>query len=164
MIQSIIRAKGGLHSRLSRQIQLLPFTLAEAEEFLVHRGVELTRTQIVELYMVIGGVPHYLKMVEPGHSTAQIIYKICFSTTGALRDEFSKLFASLFDDSDQHMKIITMLAKKRHGLSRNEILKPMGVSSGGSLTRGAWASLKNPDLSYPLFQSENRPKMHCTDW
>jgi AAA+ ATPase superfamily predicted ATPase len=135
MIQNIIRARGGLHNRLSRQIRLLPFTLAEAETFLVHRGVELTRNQIVELYMVIGGVPHYLKMVEPGYSTAQIIDNICFSSTGALRDEFSKLYASLFDDSDQHMKIITMLAKKRRGLSRNEILKPMGVSSGGSLTR-----------------------------
>lgn len=135
MIQKIIRAKGGLHNRLSHQIRLLPFTLAETETFLLNRGVQLTRAQIVELYMAIGGIPHYLKMVEPGHSTAQIIDKICFSSIGALRDEFSKLYASLFDDSDQHMEIIKLLYKKRRGLTRNEILRQMGLSSGGSLTR-----------------------------
>jgi hypothetical protein len=51
-------------------------------------------------------LPHYLKMVEPGLSTAQIIGKICFSSIGALRDKFSKLYAPLFDDSNQHMEII----------------------------------------------------------
>lgn len=135
MIQNIIRAKGGLHNRLSHQIRLLPFTLAETETFLLRRGIQLTRTQIVELYMAIGGIPHYLKMVEPGLSTAQIIDKICFSSTGALRDEFSKLYASLFDDSNRHMEIIKLLSKKRRGLTRNEILKQVTASSGGSLTR-----------------------------
>jgi hypothetical protein len=135
MIQNIIRAKGGLHNRLSQQIRLLPFTLAETETFLLHRGVQLTRAQVVELYMAIGGIPHYLKMVESGLSTAQIIDKICFSSLGALRDEFLKLYASLFDDSDQHIEIIKLLSKKRRGLTRNEILKQVGVSSGGSLTR-----------------------------
>lgn len=135
MIQNIVKAKGGLHNRLTRQLRLLPFSLQETENFLKVHGIELTQPQIVELYMAIGGVPHYLKMVEPGISTAQIIDNLCFSSTGPLRDEFNKLYVSLFDESDQHLDIIKLLSKKRYGLTRNEILKNNKSSSGGSLSR-----------------------------
>ena len=85
MIQNVVRAKGGLHNRVTRRIRLLPFTLAETEALLQSRGVELTRYQIVELYMVLGGVPHYLREAEPGLSTAQIVDRACFSHRTGLR-------------------------------------------------------------------------------
>ena len=99
------------------------------------RGVELTRPQIVELYMVLGGVPHYLKEAEPGLSTAQIVDRACFSSQGLLRDEFGKLYASLFDDAEQHVRIVKSLAGKREGLTRNELLAATGLPSGGTATR-----------------------------
>ncbi len=132
MIQNIVTAKGGLHNRLTRQIRLLPFTLHEAEAFLQSHGVVLTRAQIVELYMTMGGVPHYLKQAGPGLSAAQIIDKTCFSSQGLLRNEFDRLYTSLFDESEQHQKIIKTLAKKRQGLTRTEILRSIGLRSGGS--------------------------------
>ena len=132
MIQNIVQSKGGLHNRLTRLIGLLPFTLAETEAFLKSRRVDLTRQQIVELYMVMGGVPHYLKQIEPGLSAAQVIDKVCFSTRGLLRDEFSRLYASLFEESGQHQQIIRAIANKRRGLTRNEILHAIGLRSGGS--------------------------------
>jgi len=135
MLQNIVRARGGLHNRLTRQIRLLPFTLREAQELLQSRRVGLTSSQIVELYMTMGGVPHYLKQAEPGLSAAQIIDKTCFSSQGLLRDEFAKLYASLFEDDEQHRKIIKTLAKKRQGLTRNEILQLIGLRSGGSASR-----------------------------
>ena len=135
MIQNIVQAKGGLHNRLTRQIRLLPFTLRETEEFLKSRGVDLTRLQIVELYMAMGGIPHYLKQAEPGLSAIQLIDKVCFSSHGLLRDEFDKLYASLFEESGQHQKIVKMLAKKRKGLTRSEILQLIGIRSGGSASR-----------------------------
>lgn len=132
MIQNIVQSKGGLHNRLTRLIGLLPFTLAETEAFLESRHVALTRQQITELYMVMGGVPHYLKQIEPGLSAAQVIDKVCFSPQGLLRDEFSRLYASLFEESGQHRQIIRTLANKRRGLTRNEILQAIGLRSGGS--------------------------------
>ncbi len=135
MLQNIVRAKGGLHNRLTRQIRLLPFTLQETEEFLCKRAVKLTRYQIVELYMVMGGVPFYLMQAEPGLSAAQIIEQVCFSSTGLLRTEYEKLYASLFEDSELHMKIVSILSKKRSGLSRNEILTAAKITTGGRLTR-----------------------------
>lgn len=135
MLQKIVRAKGGLHNRLTRQIRLLPFSLNEAKLLLEKQGVKLTPIQIAELYMVMGGVPHYLKQAEPGLSATQIIDKVCFSPQGLLRDEFEKLYASLFEESDQHKRIIRTLAKKRQGLTRNEILELTGLKSGGSASR-----------------------------
>lgn len=135
MLQNIVRAKGGLHNRLTRQIRLLPFTLNESELFLQSRGVDLTPFQIVELYMAMGGIPHYLKQTEPGLSAAQIVDKVCFSSQGLLRDEFDKLYVSLFDESDQHQKIVKTLAKKRRGLTRGEILQSINLGSGGSASR-----------------------------
>ncbi len=133
MLQQIVRAKGGLHNRLTCQIRLLPFTLRETHEFLRVRGIKhLTPYQLAELYMVMGGVPHYLKQAEPGLSSAQIIDRVCFSAQGLLREEFDKLYTSLFDESDQHLKIVRTLAKKQQGMTRNEILQSIGLQSGGS--------------------------------
>lgn len=135
MIRNLVQAKGGLHNRVTRRIRLLPFNLGEAEALLQSRGVELTRYQIVELYMVLGGVPHYLREAEPGLSTAQIVDRACFSPQGLLRDEFGKLYASLFDDAEQHVRIVQTLAGKREGLTRNELLAATGLLSGGTATK-----------------------------
>ena len=135
MIQKIVNSRGGLHNRLTRQIRLLPFTLEETESFLKSRSVLLTKYQIVSLYMAMGGVPFYLKQAEPGLSTAQIIDKTCFSKGGILRNEFQNLFSSLFDQSDQHIKIVEVLKQKKSGMSRSLILSASKIPSGGTASQ-----------------------------
>lgn len=132
MIQKIVHSKGGLHNRLTRQIRLLPFTLQETEQFLRSRGISLSRYQIISLYMAIGGVPFYLMQAEPGFSSAHILDSICFSKDGVLRNEFEKLFASLFDQSEQHIRIVDALQQKRSGMSRNTLLATAKIPSGGT--------------------------------
>ena len=132
MIQQIVKARGGLHNRLTRQIRLMPLTLAETGQFLESIGVLLTKMQIVELYMAMGGIPFYLQQSEPGKSASQIIDSVCFSPQGLLREEFGNLFSSLFDESSRHRKIVELLAKRRSGISRNEILSLSGIPSGGT--------------------------------
>ncbi len=135
MIQHIVRSRGGLHNRLTRQIRLLPFSLGETEAFLKSRNIKLTRYQIIELYMAFGGVPYYLKQAESGLSVAQIIDNTCFTKDGVLRNEFEQLYASLFEESHFHLKIVELLAKTRKGITRNELLKKIGLSSGGTATK-----------------------------
>lgn len=135
MIQKIVNSKGGLHNRLTRQIRLLPFTLQETESFLKSRGVLLTRYQIISLYMTMGGVPFYLKQAEPSLSSAQIVDKVCFSKDGLLRNEFERLFSSLFNHSDQYIKIVEVLRQNRTGISRNRILSTAKIPSGGTVTQ-----------------------------
>ncbi|MEI6900317.1 MAG: ATP-binding protein, partial [Bacteroidota bacterium] len=132
MIQNIIKAKGGLHNRLTRQIRLMPFTIGETETFLRTRGVSLTRMQVAELYMVFGGVPFYLMQAEQGLSTSQIVDAVCFSEGGLLQSEFGNLFSSLFDESNRHRLIVETLAKKQSGISRNGLLTQTNLPSGGT--------------------------------
>jgi predicted AAA+ superfamily ATPase len=135
MIKNIINNKGGLHNRVTRKMRLMPFTLGEAEAFLKERKVSLDKYQISQLYMVMGGVPQYLKMIDRGESAMLAIDRICFTKDGFLHDEFKNLFNSLFDDAASHMSVIKALAKKGKGLTRNEIIETCKLKSGGGTTQ-----------------------------
>lgn len=131
MIENIINAKGGLHNRITRSIRLLPFTLPETKNYLHSLAVNLDNYQVLQLYMSLGGVPDYLKNVERGESTTQAINRICFTQTGALREEFDNLYRSLFENADTHIKIVKALSKTPKGMTRQEIIDQIGLSSGG---------------------------------
>ncbi len=136
MIQHIVRSKGGLHNRLTRQIRLLPFTLAETKQYLQSRKMkQLNNYSILQIYMALGGVPYYLSKIETGKSAAQIIDSLCFSDAAPLRREYDQLYRSLFEKSEQHMKIVEYLSKKRKGLTRSEILDNTGLKSGGTASQ-----------------------------
>jgi len=135
MLEKLINAKGGLYNRITKTILLKPFNLNETEKFLHNRGVKLNKSQILELYMVMGGIPHYLKNVEPGKSSTQNINQLCFTQDGILYEEFEKLFASLFENAKQHEQIVLAIASKRYGISRNEILEMTKMKSGGEFDK-----------------------------
>lgn len=135
MIKNIINNRGGLHNRVTRKMRLMPFTLGEAEAFLKDRKISLDRYQMTQLYMVMGGVPQYLKMIDKGESAMLAIDRICFTKDGFLNDEFKNLFNSLFDDAASHMVVIKALAKKGKGLTRNEIIDTCKLKSGGGTTQ-----------------------------
>ncbi|GAA4436130.1 ATP-binding protein [Ravibacter arvi] len=134
MINKIIFNKGGLHNRITRQIKLMPFTLAETGEFLRKKQIKLDHYQIVQLYMVMGGVPHYLDQIKQGKSAMQNIDDLCFSPQGMLRQEFDKLYVSLYTNAHVHIAIIRALAGQRKGLTRNEIVAATKLTSGGYLS------------------------------
>jgi uncharacterized protein len=134
MVTEVIKSKGGLHNRLTRRIRLAPFNLRDTEQLLQRNRVRLTRYDIVQLYMALGGVPYYLQQVKPGESAAQAIDRLCFEPNGFLRDEFGQVFASLFDRSENHTSIVRTLADVRRGLTRNEVLRRSKVRTGGTLT------------------------------
>ncbi|MCU0421207.1 MAG: ATP-binding protein [Bacteroidia bacterium] len=134
MVQKIIKNKGGLHNRITRKIQLLPFNLFETEQFLLKNSIKYTRYDVIQIYMALGGVPHYLEKLSKGLSTSQNIDKLCFRKDGLLNDEFNQLFTSLFDDSERHMKLVKTLAKTNKGITRNELINQSGIPSGGDFS------------------------------
>jgi hypothetical protein len=135
MVKHLLHARGGLHNRVTRHLRLEPFSLTEARAFLAARRVTLDDYQILELYMALGGIPHYLKEIERGESAAQCIDRVCFSRTGLLGREFSHVYASLFDEPERHELVVRSLAKRRDGLTRNELLAVTGMRSGGWTTK-----------------------------
>jgi uncharacterized protein len=134
MINEVINDKGGLHNRVTQRIRLEPFTLGETERLLQRNKVRLTRYDIIQLYMALGGVPHYLQLVEPGESTAQAIDRLCFDRNGYLRSEFGNVFASLFEHAQNHESVVRALASVRRGLTRSAIAKRAKLRSGGRFT------------------------------
>jgi uncharacterized protein len=92
------------------------------QNYISNRDVSSDRYQILQLYMAMGGIPHYLKEVAAGKSAIQNIDALCFSQGGLLNDEFSKLYPALFEYSDNHIAIVRALAQKWKGMSRVEIM------------------------------------------
>jgi uncharacterized protein len=135
MIRKVVNNKGGLYNRLTLRIRLIPFTLHETEKYLESKGVVLNHYQILTLYMVMGGIPHYLSHIKVGQSMTQIIEQFCFDKDGILHDEFKQLYHALFNQADKHISIITALAGVRKGMTRLDILKQTGLPNAGSTTR-----------------------------
>ena len=135
MIRNVVRNKGGLHNRITRRIHLQPFNLWETEQFLKSRSAQFDQYQILQLYMAMGGVPHYLKEVEPGKSAVQNIDRICFSANGLLNDEFLQLYPALFENAEDHIKIIRALAGTWRGMTRNEIIENSKIPNGGNTSK-----------------------------
>ncbi len=135
MIQNVVRNRGGLHNRITRRIRLMPFNLYESELFLKNQFVHLDRYQLLQLYMVAGGIPHYLKDIRRGESVTQAIDRMCFTNDGLLSNEFKDLYAALFGTSEKHEAVVKALANKPNGLTRNEIIEACQLNSGGTVTK-----------------------------
>ena len=134
IISNIVLNYGGLHNRLSRQIYLRPFTLHECELYVKSRELVMTRRQILETYMIFGGVPYYWTFLRRGLSQTQNIDNIFFSESAELRNEFDALYASLFKNPQPYIQIIKVLCKKKIGMTRNEIVSSLDKTTGGTLT------------------------------
>jgi uncharacterized protein len=135
MIQNIVRNKGGLHNRITQRIRLAPFTLHETSLFLKNKHINLSNYDILQLYMVTGGIPHYLKHVQAGESTSQLIDRLCFTKDGSLTNEFKDLYPALFGKADKHISVIRCLAQKLSGMTRAEILEICQFKSGGTMSK-----------------------------
>ncbi|GHV23067.1 hypothetical protein FACS189428_6070 [Clostridia bacterium] len=135
IINKIVKNRGGLHNRITQQLFIEPFTLSECETFFNENNIEAERHQIVEYYMILGGIPYYLNLIKKQYSIAQNINFLFFKENATLKNEFSNLYASLFKNSDNYVKIVKTLSKKTKGLTRNEIIENAGLLNGGGTTK-----------------------------
>jgi len=135
MMNKIIKNRGGLHNRVTRQILLQPFSLKECEELVKKQKLQLDRKTILDYYMILGGVPYYWKHLNKSKSLPQNIDQLFFGSNAVLRNEFTEIYNSLFKFSEKYILLIVSLGKKRMGLSREEILEISKLSDGGSITR-----------------------------
>lgn len=134
MTKNILKNRGGLHNRVTQKIYVRPFTLAECKEYLGSRDILMEDKEIAECYMIMGGIPFYLKNLRRGASLAQNIDEMFFMERGRLDDEFNALYASLFDKSDTYIKVVEALSSKNKGLTRDEILEATKFESNGHFT------------------------------
>lgn len=135
MINTLIHNKGGLHNRVTQRIRLEPFSLNECEAFFKSRAGVFDKYQLIQLYMVMGGIPFYLDHVNVSMSASQNINRLCFQPDGILAEEFNDLYRSLFNKAEKHIAIIEALSKKVKGLTRKEIITATKLPNAGSTTK-----------------------------
>ena len=134
MTENIADNKGGLFNRQSCRIYLEPFTLHETEIFLKSIGITWSHYEIAECYMIMGGIPYYLNLLNNTLSYTQNIDRLFFKRKGELWDEFGLLYRTLFSNSESYIKIVEALSTKNGGITRNEIIQKTGLPSNGALS------------------------------
>lgn len=157
MLDKLIHNNGGLYGRTTREMHIHPFTLSECEEYYSSRGIMMDRYDILQSYMILGGVAYYMSYIEKGRSLAQNIDTILFSQGGKLEDEYDKLFTSLFGDNGRYRKIVEFLSKNRYGATKKEIAEAVGMKQGGTLSNMIKALIKSDlVISYNDFGSSKK--------
>jgi len=136
ILNNLLNSKGGFYNRVTSKIHLKPFNLYELEKLVneVNKN-SLTKKELIEAYMIFGGIPYYLNLINPNFSLVQNIDNLFFKDGGMLENEFNILFSSLFNNYENHIKIIEALATNQAGLTRNQLLEKTKLSSGQTFTK-----------------------------
>jgi AAA+ ATPase superfamily predicted ATPase len=135
LTKKVFRNKGGLYNRVTRQMRLRPFTLAECREYLDSRKFSVSDYDLIECYMAFGGIPYYLRMLDRKYSIALNVDQLCFVEGAPLRTEFKQLFETLFEQAEKHIEVVRAINSKKKGIAREEIAAKIDFGNGGNLTR-----------------------------
>lgn len=134
IVKNIIDNHGGLHNRITHKLYLKPFTLKEVSEYLKSRGSKWKPLSVLQSYMILGGIPYYLSLLDVTQSLHENIDRLFFAENAELKREYDRLYKSLFSNPEKYMDIVKVLSDHKQGLTRKEIAEAVGVESNGHLT------------------------------
>jgi len=135
MIKNIVNNKAGLHKRTTHNVHLRPFTLHQTEQYFQYHKFHWPRIAILQMYMILGGVPYYLGMVDSSKSLQDNVDSLFFSEDAELKGEFRRLFSSLFKNADPYMDILRVLSTRKYGYTRKEIAEVLKIPDNGHLCK-----------------------------
>ena len=134
IVRNIIDNHGGLHGRITHELHLRPFSLKETELFLKKQKSKWKRISVLQAYMILGGIPYYLSMLDVSQSLTENIDRLFFSEDAELRKEYARLYESLFVHSERYMDVIKVLSNSKKGLTRKEIAEKLSIANNGHLS------------------------------
>ena len=85
--------------------------------------------------MALGGIPFYLSLLKKKLSLSSNIDSLFFEKKAVLADEFNNLYATLFSNSENYIKVFEALGMKRSGMTRSEICQKTKLPTNGSITK-----------------------------
>lgn len=133
MMDKLVDNPGGLHARITNHIYVRPFTLEQTREYLHSRKIIWDTYQILQLYMIMGGVPFYLSLLNPKESMAENIDRLFFRKSGVLRAEFDELYNAIFTNSKRYLDVVKLLYNNKDGYTYTEVSKALKIE-GDRLT------------------------------
>ncbi|MCR5783558.1 MAG: ATP-binding protein [Clostridia bacterium] len=137
----LINNYGGLYNRITYEIKLKPFNLSECAELYKANDVKFSGYDIVQSYMILGGIPYYMKYMDRQRSLAQNIDALFFERNAKLKNEFERLFYSVFTAPEAVKAIVKLLYTKNAGYTRKEICDKLKITDGGRLSQNLNALL-----------------------
>ena len=135
MVDKLLHNQGGLFNRITQKLYLRPFKLSEMEQYLDEKHFGWNRYQIAQCYMILGGIPFYLTLLNPKLSLLSNIDELFFADAHAmLRTEYNELYSTLFKRPDNYLAVIRMLTERKEGFTRKEISEKTKLS-GAALSK-----------------------------
>lgn len=156
MMDNLVENQGGLHGRVTNNIYVRPFTLHEVELYMESRGGSWDHYQMLQTYMIIGGIPFYYSLLNVKESLVQNVDRLFFRKNGELRTEFDELYGALFTHAEKYKNIVKLLNGKRYGMTREEIERESGLDK--SVLSTVLRNLERSDFILRYSQFGNKTK------
>lgn len=132
-IEANILNNTGFVGRATQNITLKELPLDCCIRFWGRSAERTAPSEVIDVLSVTGGVPRYLEELDPSLSANENIRKMCFLPKAMLRDDFSKIFNSIFGDNAMYKKrILEVLASSP--LTLSEIAAAIGIERGGIIS------------------------------
>ncbi|MCF0133180.1 MAG: ATP-binding protein [Blautia sp.] len=165
MTDRLINNHGGLYNRLTYEMKLEPFSLGECKQYLLSENIVMSAYDMVQSYMIVGGIPYYMSYFKQGFSLAQNVDALFFKKNAPLQDEFRRLFAAVFNNPETMMSIMKAIGSKHYGCTRTQIAEITGISIGGTLTKALEALLASDFITkyIPFGYSKKEPHYKLAD-
>ena len=126
IVKRVARSKA-FYGRIDLQIHLKPLNLKEVQGGFFNNS---TQREVVEHWMILGGVPWYLNLCDPSRTPEQNAKVLLFSNLGKLFRETEQLFVSHFGKNPAYQKVVEYLGVHRFS-HRKPLVKAGGMKSGG---------------------------------
>lgn len=133
MISHVIDSKGGLHDRLTEEMPIHPFDLHDVEDYLITHNFIWNRQMALQTYMIFGGIPYYLSLLDNRESLTQNIDRLFFGRDTKMRREFRRLFNTLYKNPERYIDIVKTLSKSRTGMTREQLAAELKCNNNGHL-------------------------------
>lgn len=135
IIRNIIDNKGGLHNRITHEKHIHPFNLKETKEFLYSNNIKWPNINILQAYMILGGIPYYLGMLNKDKSLTDNIDDLFFSTDKPLAKEYGRLYKSIFNQPENYKAVIKALSQNKQGYTRQELAEKTKMENNGHFSK-----------------------------
>lgn len=132
-IKKNIISSTGYFGRISKQLELEPFMLSEANEMLMNVGFKRSSYEKFRILSVTGTIPWYLEHVQGNIDADTNIRELCFRKGSLLVEEFDRIFHDLFSKrGDWYQTIVKTLVS---GPKNFEVLcRDVGYASSGTMS------------------------------
>ena len=129
MLTEVLRSKA-LYNRSQHQLHLKPFSLKESAVFM---GPRYQKSQVLDAQLTVGGIPEYLQYLKTDTSVMVALCKHSFLRDSFFCTEYERTFTSSLAGNKHYKKIVELLSKNKF-LTRGQLVKGLGRTSGGDVT------------------------------